>query len=84
MVLELRLVDEERECAEAVLPAVELGAARFVAHGGDVLGPQLLGDPMHLRVRHELLGRPGVELHLAPGASLLIGRLTMLVYALEM
>ena len=37
--------------------------AGLVADLGDVLGPQLLRDPMHLRIGPKLLGRPGVELH---------------------
>src|SRR5688500_2857726 len=43
VILELRLVDEERQRLEGVLPAVELCAARLVPHLGDVLSAQLFG-----------------------------------------
>jgi hypothetical protein len=67
VVLELRLVDQHRQRLEAVLPGVELVAARLMPHDRDVFVLQLLRDPMHLGIGHELLGRPGVELHCRDG-----------------
>ena len=63
VVVQLGLVDEHRQRHEAVLPARHLRRRGLVADLRDVLGAQLLRDPMHLRIGPKLLGRPGVELH---------------------
>ena len=63
VVVQLGLVDEHRQRHEAVLPARHLARRRPVPDLRRVLGPQLLRDPMHLRIRPKLLSRPGVKLH---------------------
>ena len=63
VVVQLGLVEEHRERHEAVLPARDLARAGLVADGGDVLGAQLIGDAVELRIGPKLLGRAGVELH---------------------
>ena len=66
VVVQLGLVEEHRERHEAVLPGRHLGGSGLVADLGDVLGAQLVRDPMQLSIGPKLLGRPGVELHTSP------------------
>ena len=63
VVIEVSLADQERKRGQAVLPALELGGARFVPDLRDVLAAELLGDPMHSRIGQKQLGRLRVEPH---------------------